>query len=242
MPPSLRAIFLDAAGTLIHLREPVGETYARIAAAHGVHADPQSLEKAFRTAWKALPSPLHAQESPPEDDDRSWWRTLVAKTFETAVQQHLKEDDTFEHMFTAMYEHFANAHAWQLYEDTLPALRHLKAHDSIRLFVLSNFDRRLHSILNGLGVAHFFDGVILSSEVGASKPHLRMFAAALHAAAAPASWCLHIGDDARCDHDGATAAGMHAMLVDRPEVTLLTIAEKVAQGHFLLASPSKVTT
>ena len=27
----LRAVLLDAAGTLIHLREPVGESYARIA-------------------------------------------------------------------------------------------------------------------------------------------------------------------------------------------------------------------
>jgi putative hydrolase of the HAD superfamily len=153
-----------------------------------------------------------------------------------------EQDDAFEEMFTAMYEHFANADAWQLYADTLPALETLRAHAGLQLFVLSNFDRRLHSILSGLGIAHFFDGVILSSEVGASKPHIRMFTAALHAAAVPASSCLHIGDDVQHVHDGATAAGMHAMLVNRPDVTLLTVAEKVTQGHFPLASPSKMTT
>ncbi|MEZ0275483.1 MAG: HAD-IA family hydrolase [Roseimicrobium sp.] len=233
MPPTLRAIFLDAAGTLFHLREPVGDAYARIAAEHGVSAQPATLEKAFRAAWKALPSPLHAEGALPSDDDRSWWRALVAKTFEAAVPEQeqargdLGSDDTFEQMFTAMYDHFANADAWQLYGDTLPALKRLRAHGELKLFVLSNFDRRLHAILSGLGIAHFFDGVIVSSEVGASKPHARMFQTAILTAGMAAWHCLHVGDDARCDLEGAKAAGMQAVLVDRPAVTLLTIAEKV---------------
>lgn len=261
--PSLRAIFFDAAGTLFHLREPVGDTYARIAARHGVAAEPRALEKAFRAAWKALPSPVHPEGSPPVDDDRSWWREVVWLTFVQATASRdasgaVDDDATaFEPMFAEMYAHFANADAWQLYGDTLPALERLREHGSghghpddtsLRLFVLSNFDRRLHPILQGLGIAHFFEQVLLSSEVGASKPHPRMFLAALAAVAAtaeaniPASQCLHIGDDERCDFAGAQAAGMQAALVARPEVTLLTLAEKALQGEFPLAPAVKMHT
>lgn len=257
--PSLRAIFFDAAGTLFHLREPVGDTYARIAAKHGVMAEPRDLEKAFRAAWTALPSPVHPESTPPADDDRSWWREVVWLTF---VQATASRDavgavddgaaEVFEPMFADMYAHFANAEAWQLYEDTLPALEQLREHAGdhvdgapLRLFVLSNFDRRLYPILQGLSIASFFEKVLLSSEVGASKPHARMFDAALAAAAetnVPASECLHIGDDARCDFEGAQTAGIHATLVSRPEVTLLTLAEKILRDEFPLAPAAKMHT
>lgn len=262
MPPSdpcppIRAIFLDAAGTLFHLREPVGDAYARIAAKHGLTAEPRALEKAFRAAWKALPSPVHPEGEPPADDDRAWWREVVRQTFaQVAASPHARDavdndddddDAVFERMFAEMYAHFASANAWQLYADTLPALELLRAHVSkgkrLRLIVLSNFDRRLHPILQGLGIAPFFERVLLSSEVGASKPHARMFRAALAAAAdVPADQCLHIGDDARCDFQGARAAGMHAALVTRPEVTLLTLAENVLRNEFPLAPAAKTPT
>jgi putative hydrolase of the HAD superfamily len=127
-PSSVRAIFFDAAGTLFHLREPVGYTYARIAAKHGVTAEARALEKAFRSAWKALPSPLHPEGTPPADDDRSWWREVVWLTFvQVAASRDASgavDDDAaaFEPMFAEMYAYFAQAGAWQLYEDTLPAL------------------------------------------------------------------------------------------------------------------------
>ncbi|RBP46588.1 putative hydrolase of the HAD superfamily [Roseimicrobium gellanilyticum] len=247
--PKLRAIFLDAAGTLFHLHEPVGDTYARIAAKHGVAAEPRALEKAFRSAWKAVPSPVHPEGVPPMDDDRSWWHEVVRLTFShgaAPTNSGAIPQEVFEPMFADMYAHFANADAWQLYEDTLPALELLRAHSHngphLRLFVLSNFDRRLHPILSGLGIAHFFEQVLLSSDVGASKPHARMFQAALTAANVAASQCLHLGDDERCDFEGAHAAGMHAFLVARPEVTLLTLAEKVLQDEFPLAPSAKTPT
>ena len=230
--PSPAAIFLDAAGTLFHLAEPVGATYARIANHHGVMADGPALERAFRATWNALPSPLHPEDSPPQDDDRSWWHTLVRQAFHQVLGQEVPPGK-FDPMFAELYGHFARADAWRLFADTLPALDLLGQHG--RLFVLSNFDRRLHSILRGLGILDRFEGVILSSEIGASKPHPRIFAPALHAAGVSPAQCLHIGDDARCDEAGARAAGMHAALIDRPAVTLLTIAESVAPGQFPLA-------
>ena len=47
-------MLFDAAGTLIELREPVGETYARVARAHGVALSPDQLEATFRMADRRL--------------------------------------------------------------------------------------------------------------------------------------------------------------------------------------------
>ena len=41
-------IFFDAAGTLIRLARPVGWHYAEVARRHGLNADQQRMESAFR--------------------------------------------------------------------------------------------------------------------------------------------------------------------------------------------------
>ncbi|WP_050027777.1 HAD-IA family hydrolase [Verrucomicrobium sp. BvORR034] len=223
MPP-VSCVFFDAAGTLIRLREPVGESYARIAARHGIEVDPQPVETAFRQAWKATPPLLHPDGQPPADDDASWWRALVARTFATVTGAPLPEE-TLDPLFAELYAHFARPGVWELYEDALPALEHLR--DTHRLFVLSNFDRRLLTILDDLGIASRFERILVSSEVGASKPHPRIFHRALAAASVPASQCLHLGDDRKCDFEGAQQAGMHSRLVDRPGTTLLTLVTEL---------------
>lgn len=67
-PP--RVVFLDAAGTLFGLQEPVGETYARFAALHGIEVNAAALEVSFRAAWKDLPPPVHPEGFQSSDDDR----------------------------------------------------------------------------------------------------------------------------------------------------------------------------
>ncbi|HSJ03649.1 MAG: HAD-IA family hydrolase [Verrucomicrobium sp.] len=232
----LSCVFFDAAGTLFHLREPVGVTYARIAAHHEIKVEPDLVEKGFRHAWRSTPPNVHPVDNIPDDDDAAWWRELVGKTFEHAVTGPQVSPTpplsppVLDALFQDLYSHFARPEPWVLFDDTRPALEMLKETCPLRLFVLSNFDRRLHAILEGLGLAHYFESVILSSEVGASKPHPRIFATALELAGASAQHCLHIGDDPRCDLQGAETAGMQARLIDRPAVTLLTLAQEIKES------------
>jgi putative hydrolase of the HAD superfamily len=223
MPPQV--VFFDAAGTLIHLREPVGEAYGRIAAGFGVQVEPAAITPAFRQAWKALPAPVH--EGPPDDDDRGWWQALVGRTFATAVGRPLAAE-VLGPLFDALYRHYADPGAWDLFDDVQPALEHFGRR--CRLLVLSNFDRRLRAILAGHGIAHHFEAMIISSEVGASKPHPRIFQAALARAGARAEDCLHIGDDEKADVGGAEGQGMRAHLVRRPGAGLMDLAEKLFPG------------
>ena len=223
MPPQV--IFLDAAGTLITLCEPVGVTYARVAATHGVVVDAVAIGRAFRSSWKALPPPVHP--SPPPDDDRGWWRALVEHAFALVLGQSVPAQ-VMGPLFSDLYDFFARPAAWAVYEDVRPALDRLKPH--FRLLVLSNFDQRLRQILQGHGLLGYFEDVIISSEIGASKPHPRIFEAALLRAGVDAASCLHVGDDEKADAAGAEGQGIPHFLVRRPGAGLEELAEKLLSG------------
>lgn len=226
---SLQALTFDAAGTLIHVAEPVGQTYAAFASRHGLQTSPDEIMRAFRETWKALPSPLHPVGKLPQDDDRGWWRQLVRDVFGKVTGFSL-EETTLDSLFEELYQHYARPEAWAVFEDVLPALDDF-ARD-YRLVVLSNFDRRLRGVLQGLGLSRFFERIIISSEVGAAKPHPRMFRASLEALGCGPEHCLHIGDDERCDIQGAQSCGMRAFLVKRPENGLSSLVEKVRAGAY----------
>jgi putative hydrolase of the HAD superfamily len=67
------------------------------------------------------------------------------------------------------------------------------------------------------GLDRFFDSVHVSTRVGAAKPDPLIFQAALshHAVEARRAW--HVGDSLREDFEGAMAAGLNAVLLDRDD-------------------------
>lgn len=219
----MKAVFFDAAGTLISVRESVGETYARLASAHGVAVGADAAGHAFRAAWKSLPQPQH-HGKPAADDERGWWRELVRRCFAGAVGTELPSE-RLDPLFRDLYAHYAKPDAWSVFPDVVPALSAL--HRKHRLFVLSNFDKRLRRILDGHELSPFFESLIISSEVGASKPDALIFSSAASIAGLEPCDCIHIGDDEQFDLAGARAAGFTAHLVRRPGVGLDHIARDV---------------
>lgn len=226
---SLKCLFFDAAGTLIEPTEPVGHTYARFAARYGVETDAAAVMQAFRTVWKQKATPVRPEGQAAGDDDRGWWREVVAEVF-AHVQGLPLPEQTLEPLFDELYGHFALPEAWRVYPEVVPALEALKG--CYDMLVLSNFDRRLLSILDGHGLSGYFRRVLLSSEVGASKPHPRMFQAALGVAGCEPQACVHVGDDRKCDIEGARQAGIGYFAVERPGAGLDVLVKKVQSGEY----------
>lgn len=208
----LRAVTLDAGGTLIAPAEPVGATYARLAGAHGVPADAAALEDGFRAAFAAAP-PLAfpgCATNALRDAERAWWRALVAQAFGAGASA-----PGFAAAFDALFAHYARGDAWSVLPGVRDALAALRAR-GLRLAVVSNFDARLHAILAALGLDAAVDRVVASTEVGAAKPAAAIFHAACDALAADPADVLHVGDTLREDVQGARAAGLRAALVGAP--------------------------
>ncbi|HEY8514865.1 MAG TPA: HAD-IA family hydrolase [Candidatus Binatia bacterium] len=218
----LLAVTLDAGGTLIANVESVGETYARLARDAGIEADATKLDDGFRRAFAAAP-PL----APPPGDahatlldfEHAWWRRVALESLRLALGvedlAQVATADACERFFLAAFAHYAQPSAWRVDPDAVAVLRELRAR-GLRLAVVSNFDARLHGVLAGLGLAELVDVVLPSSEAGAAKPDPAIFRRALALLGGlPAARCLHVGDSLREDVDGATAAGLRAVWLDR---------------------------
>ena len=162
----VRAVLLDATGTLIELAEPVGETYARVARRHAAPLSARRLGEAFGRAFAAAP-PLVFPGTPAErveSLERDWWRALVRATFLGAGAAVRPRD--FDPCFEALYAHFASAAAWRLREGGIEALTALRA-SSMRLAVVSNFDRRLRGLLEALALSRGASASANSANSGA---------------------------------------------------------------------------
>ena len=212
---TIKGILFDAAGTLFHLTQTVGEHYALVGREVGLKLDAAALDGAFAAAWKARP-PRPATGAPREDDDKGWWRELVNEVFEQVAPQtdELDRDNFFE----VAYEHFAEADVWQLFPETYDVLADLSSR--YPLAVISNFDGRLRVILEHLGITRYFAQFFISSEMGYDKPDREIFRVAAELMGRQPGELLHVGDDPERDWKAARAAGLHVFELRRPANSL----------------------
>lgn len=225
-----QTVFFDAAGTLLDVAEPVGETYASFARRAGRTVSATALETSFREAFTAAP-PLafpSAAAGEVRDREREWWRSLVADTFTRAGSAF--PPPVLEAVFTDVFDHFAQACAWRVFPDVPQTLARLRGL-GLKLAVVSNFDARLRGLLDHLGLASQFDAVVLSSECGFAKPDPGIFVAALSATGSHPQTTLHVGDSEAVDIRGARHAGLRALHLDRRGAsgadTIISLAEIV---------------
>jgi putative hydrolase of the HAD superfamily len=103
------------------------------------------------------------------------------------------------------------------YPEVPAALQALRARGA-RLVVVSNWDVSLHEVLAATGLATLVDGAIASAELGRAKPDPAPLRAGLELAGVRPEQALHVGDSVEHDVAGARAAGIEAVLVARDSV------------------------
>ncbi|WP_205696289.1 HAD family hydrolase [Conexibacter sp. SYSU D00693] len=199
----MRAVLLDAMGTLVGLEPPAPLLRAQLAA-RGVDVSEEEAAAALR-AEIAFYREYHgmARDRAGLDDLRDRCTAVLAGALPPAARELGDLRDVL--LASLRFAAFPEVPA------ALDALRAA----GLRLVVCSNWDVSLHDVLRETGLRERLDAVVTSAEVGAAKPDGRTFAAALHAAGCRAREALHVGDDLEADVRGARAAGIAAVLVDR---------------------------
>ena len=104
---------------------------------------------------------------------------------------------------------FAERQRVELYEDALETLECLSARHPLVALSNGNADLQL------IGIGSYFRASISAREFGTPKPDARIFLAAAEAAGVAPAEVLHVGDDAAMDAQGAVAAGMQAVWINR---------------------------
>lgn len=211
-----RVIFFDAGGTLLTPYPSVGEVYAEVARCHGVVVAPEFLDARFKHVWAEKDQRnerlAQAGQATPLDE-KLWWKGIVWKVFLGTGPFH-----DFDRFFDELFLSFGKESRWRLFPETIEVLRILKE-QHFRMAVVSNWDSRLHSLLKETKISTFFEQVIISAEVGVSKPEGGIFSLALTRMGVPAGAVTHVGDHLQDDVAGALAAGLGAIWVDRDKAT-----------------------
>jgi putative hydrolase of the HAD superfamily len=193
----VRAVLLDALGTLVELQPPAPRL-RRVLRESGIDVTQEQAEAGF-AAEIAYYLEHHLEGSDPDRLERL--RDRCADALRAGLGVEGVDHETARRALLGSLEFTA-------YPDALPALRELRER-GLRLVVASNWDCALPTWLEPL------DGVVTSAEVGAPKPSTRVFERALGIAGVDAAEAVHVGDRVDNDIEGAVAAGVRAILMQR---------------------------
>jgi putative hydrolase of the HAD superfamily len=191
----VRAVFLDALGTLVELEPPWVSLRERVPA----EVSDERLQMAIRAEMAYYRE--HSQEGR-DADSLADLRERCAELISNELGVEVSARDLVESI------------RFGAYPDAEPALRSLRER-GMRLLAVSNWDCSLSAVLERCGLGELLDGVVTSAEVGASKPDPAIFRAALERAGSEPDQALHVGDTPEEDLAGARAAGIRALLIDR---------------------------
>ena len=222
----IRAVFFDVGNTLLYPYPSVSEVCRQILAEEGHVHDLSAIDA-------LMPLVDGYYEDRYQSDDTFW--TDESETSQVWVGMYslmcrrLGIADEPERIARRVYEEFGDPVRWRAYPDVEPAFRRLRAR-GLKLGIISNWDRRLSSLLDGLGLGELLETVVSSAEVGMRKPDPRVFELACRRLGIEPAEAVHIGDHQYADITGATAVGMtpvlidrHAACGDRPELFVTTL-------------------
>jgi putative hydrolase of the HAD superfamily len=207
----IQAVFFDVGNTLLYPHPSVSEVCRQVLAEAGHVHDLSAIDA-------LMPLVDEYYEDRYRTDDTFW--TDEAETSQVWVGMYsllcrrLGIADEPERIASRVYEEFGRADRWRAYDDVEPAIRRLRER-GLKVGIISNWDRRLGSLLDGLGLGELLDTVVVSADVGLRKPDPRIFELACARLEIEPAEAAHVGDHHYADVLGATAVGMTAVLIDR---------------------------
>ena len=201
---AIRAVFFDAVGTLLFPRVPVARTYAEFARRNETAVKEDEVTLAFRNAFaKQEKVDLQGGLRTNEERERRRWQTIVEEVLPGA-----------KGTFDSLWAWFATPAAWRVNPEAGDVLRQLSDRGLI-VGIASNFDSRLLGLVDAIPELRPLRGrCAVSSLIGWRKPAREFFLHVVQLAGCTADQILHVGDDPANDVEGATAAGLKAVLYD----------------------------
>jgi putative hydrolase of the HAD superfamily len=201
---TIRAVLLDAGHTILEGKPSWFDVWAEALGAFDVTMDREALQKAYARASDAL------SHIPPDQFTAETWRQFLREMVANLeVPGH--EDAIADRMHQILAEVRPE---YSVYEEVHEVLDTLRGR-GLRLGIVSNWEPDLPDVLARAGLDGRFDTVVASAAVRAAKPDPRIFRIALDALGIPASGAIHVGDSYEADVQGARAAGVHPVLLDR---------------------------
>ena len=199
----LRAVVFDVDFTLAKPGPDLGpEGYVKLGRKHGLELDPGAYLEARTGAVGQI------ERHPELRHDEEMWFAFT----ELIVRGMGGEAPAARDLAVEMTKLWELSENFDLYDDALPVLQHLRGH-GLKLGLVSNGGREIADFV----VHHALDVdcAIASRAHGWIKPHESIFRAALELLDVDAGETVMVGDSVEDDIEGAAALGMRTVLIDR---------------------------
>lgn len=215
-----KAVFFDAGDTLLTIPGARG-IMRRFLAERDFHREEERIgeriDEAFRTLYYG--KPVQGDERCSPESDRAFWVDLYRHVLTGLGAREHAEEEIIHRWSHELYDLYTSPDAYELFDDVVETMERLSA-SGYRLGIVSNFAPTLPDILRHKSILHYFDPVVVSTEVGLEKPNPDIFRLALDRAGLRPDEVLYVGDHDKNDVWAPNEAGIRAVKIKRyPHLT-----------------------
>lgn len=200
----MKVIFWDFDGTLVHRND---ESFCALKEAlrlNGCEIEDSCIRAALHIAhpWN------HWETTYQDQTGGKWWDRLFSKLADFYEQQGVLKVDKVNSAYKKRILSFT---CYTVYEDAAEVLDYCQKR-GYHNYIISNNYPELPQAVAKLGLAEFFNGYMISADIGFEKPHPEIFRQALAMAGDP-EVCYMVGDNPVADIRGGKENGMKTILV-----------------------------
>jgi len=203
LPDKVETVLLDAGGVLLDLDF---RYVRRLCRAYGVQTTEETLSRFEATARVDVHRAV-AGGGRVSEMWRDYFHFILGRVGVPVDDQPLIIDSLWE-----AHQKFG---LWTVaIEDAVDTVGHLKQ-SGYRIGVVSNAEGRVAEDLDGAGFKGLFETVVDSHHVGVEKPDPKIFRIAMERMGVKPETTVYVGDVPAVDVEGARAAGLTPLLIDR---------------------------
>lgn len=207
--PRIRAVIFDCYGTLVDILTNEGKdvVYATLSSYlryYGSNTSAASLKSVFY-AEKEHYMNTHGENYPEFD---------MLAVFGSILRMQGIHNPFLVESCCKLFR-LISREKFQLFPDTLPTLKKLKALGYPMVMASNAQGAFFHEEIEMLGLKQFFNYFVVSSQWGFRKPDPRIFSLACSLVNVLPQEAVYIGDDSGVDVRGAQKIGLRTVLIDR---------------------------
>lgn len=201
----MKAVLFDLGGTLVRTA-PIPEIFMRILRKHEVHLSSDRIEKAFPEVADEMS--LESFKLPYKE----FWRV-----YNMRVLKRFGVKGNLERIADILTEEWWDNADLEIYPEVKETLRTLRQR-RLKIGIISNgFQTDIYEILSRTSLEDKFDITVGVDDIGKPKPHREIFLYALEKLKIKPYESLFVGDNPQTDYEGAEAAGLNPLLIDRSD-------------------------
>ncbi|MCD6384940.1 HAD family hydrolase [Candidatus Sumerlaeota bacterium] len=211
MSGAIKAVMLDALGTVIDLEPSFAGAFAQVCQDFGYQVSEDAVAQVLPIIEQIEQQRLSNEENLRVTNEFLMSRWIKMNKF---IFKMVGIDGDAVKLAVEMERRFQDGSYTRLFPDTIPVLSRLRE-QGVRLGIVSNGTASVLNCLRYHQLDSYVDFILISGIVGWEKPARQIFELALNKAGVKAQNAVFVGDHYLADIEGARRVGIRPILINR---------------------------